>query len=416
MRQIWSTICLLPIIAAAMGALPARAAADATVSEAPSDTFTFRGSLGMEERAFFMRPAYAAQDGDIVQTSFIAAADVAWTSADKKIDVTVSPFLRLDTIDDDRTHFDLREAAANYYGGDFDVRVGISKVYWGVAESHQLVDIVNQSDLVEEPKGDEKLGQPMVMLRGRVDAVEASVLLLPAFRPRTLPGVEGRLRASIPFDTENERYESSAEDHRLDVAGRLKARIDDFDVGLSYFNGTSREPRFEFAAGKLVPVYDVIDQIGLDVQATLGSTLLKLEAISRDGHQGYGARHFSAVVAGFEYTIGQVFDTSSDLGLVLEYNWDDRPRSAPPTIYNNDFFVGARFAFNDVEDSSGILGALVDAELGSVYARLEASTRLRDSLRLELEGTFVIYAADRDVVLHQIRDDSFVTVRLIQYL
>ncbi len=412
MTRLWSKVCLLPLIAATMGVLDARAASDAS----DADTFSFRGSLGVEERVYFMRPSYAGQDGALAQTSFIAAADASWTSADKKFDATISPFLRLDTVDDERTHFDLREAAVNYYGGDFDVRVGISKVYWGVAESHQLVDIVNQSDMVEEPKGDEKLGQPMVMLRGRVDAVEGTFLLLPAFRPRTFPGIEGRLRASIPFDTENERYESSAKDHRLDIATRLKARIDDFDIGFSYFNGTSREPRFEFAAGKLVPVYDVIDQVGVDVQATLGSTLLKLEAISRDGHQGFGARRFSAVVAGFEYTIGQVLGSSGDLGVVLEYNWDDRPRSAPPTIYNNDFFVGARFAFNDVDDSSGILGALVDTEVGSVYARLEGSTRLRDNLRLEVEGAFVIYADDRDVVLHQIRDDSFITVRLIQYL
>ena len=73
-------------------------------------------------------------------------------------------------------------------------------------------------------------------------------------------------------------------------------------------------------------------------------------------------------------------------------------------------------ACNDVGDSSGILGALIDADKGSVYARLEGSTRIRESLRLEFEGEFVIYANELDTVLHQFKDDSFITVRLKQYL
>ena len=407
---------LLPILAAAMVARGTLAADAATNAEVFDGAFNLKGSLGVEERIFALRPAFDGQDRAIVQTSLTAAADATWTSDDKRLDVDISPFLRLDDTDEKRTHWDLREAAVNYYAGAVDLRVGISKVYWGVTESHQLVDIVNQSDMVEEPRGTEKLGQPMVMLRGRVDAIEATALLLPAFRPRTFPGVDGRLRPALVIDGADAQYESSAGTHRLDSAVRLKARIDDFDVGLSFFDGTSREPRFEFAGGKLVPVYDVIDQVGLDLQATLGATLLKLEAISRDGYRGPGSRRFSAVVAGVEQTFAQAFDSAADVGLVLEYNWDDRPPSAPPTIYDNDFFLGARFAFNDVGDSSGILGTLIDAEKGSVYARLEGSTRIRESLRLEFEGEFVIYASDLDGVLQQFKDDSFITIRLKQYL
>lgn len=415
MRRVWSkgTSALLLGLAAATHAA---AAQDAESDSASSGgAFAIRGSIGVEARTFTVRPSYPLQNRELVQTSLVASAKASWTSNDKAVVVDIAPFLRLDETDADRSHWDLREAAVSLYGRYIDVRVGIGKVFWGVTESRKLVDIVNQTDLVEEIEGDEKLGQPMVMLRGHVDSAEAAVFILPAFRERTFPGAKGRLRPWLPINRVLAQYESDAHDRHLDVAGRLKGRIDDFDIGLSYFSGTSREPRFEIGGSSLIPVYDVIDQAGLDVQATLGPTLLKLEAITRDGHQGADARRFSAVVAGVEHTLSQPFDTAWDLGLILEFTWDDRPSSAPPTIYNKDLFVGARLAFNDADDSSALVGALFDADNGSIYATIEASSRIDDVLRFEIEGAFILRADDLDFVLHQMRDDSHIVFRLLRF-
>lgn len=411
--QAWSKGNLALLLSLSTALTSVARAEEATIS---SGTFTLRGSIGGEARVFTMRPAYAAQNDELVQTSLIASAKASWMSNDKSVVVDVAPFLRLDETDPDRSHWDLREAAVNVFLPNLDVRAGVSKIYWGVTESRKIVDIVNQTDLVEDPDGDEKLGQPMLMLRGHVDIAEATVVVMPAFRQRTMPGERGRLRTALPVDRTLVEYESDSHDHRVDVAGRLKARIDDFDIGLSYFNGTSREPRVEYRGGSsLIPVYDTIDQIGLDVQATLGPTLLKLEAITRDGHQGVDARRFSAVVTGVEHTVSQPFDTAWDLGLILEFTWDDRPLSAPPTIYNKDFFVGTRFAFNDTDDSSALVGALFDVETNSVYATLEGSTRIDDTLRLEVEGAFILRADDLDFVLNQVRDDSHIVFRLLRF-
>ena len=40
--------------------------------------------------------------------------------------------------------------------------VGAAKVFWGTAESRHLVDIINQTDAVEDIDEEDKLGQPMV--------------------------------------------------------------------------------------------------------------------------------------------------------------------------------------------------------------------------------------------------------------
>ena len=72
------------------------------------------------------------------------------------------PFFRYDHADKERTHFDIREFDFIYSGDFWSVRLGVRKVFWGTTETQHLVDIVNQTDFLEGPDGEDKLGQPMV--------------------------------------------------------------------------------------------------------------------------------------------------------------------------------------------------------------------------------------------------------------
>jgi hypothetical protein len=139
-----------------------------------------------------------------------------------------------------------------------------------VTESRHLVDIINQTDLVENIDEEDKLGQPMLEVSTLQDFSEVRFYVLPGFRERTFPGRDGRFRGPFVVDTDNARYDSAAKDHRVDFAARYSNYFGDWDVGISIFNGTSREPRFLPSAtpGRLVPYYDVITQAGLDVQYT----------------------------------------------------------------------------------------------------------------------------------------------------
>ena len=78
--------------------------------------------------------------------------------------------------------------------GDWELRLGIGKVFWGVTESRHLVDTINQSDGVEDIDGEAKLAQPMATLSWIRDWGVVELLVLPYFRERTFAGVEGRPR------------------------------------------------------------------------------------------------------------------------------------------------------------------------------------------------------------------------------
>ena len=77
---------------------------------------------------------------------------------------TFVPFVRVDSGDQERTHFDIREFTFLWLEEDFELRVGVRKVFWGTTEVLHLVDIINQTDLVENTDTEDKLDQPMANL------------------------------------------------------------------------------------------------------------------------------------------------------------------------------------------------------------------------------------------------------------
>jgi hypothetical protein len=170
-----------------------------------------------------------------------------------------SPFLRLDREDAERTHADIRELQWLMVQDDWELRVGVGKVFWGVTESQNLVDVINQTDLVENTDGEDKLGQPMINISlfqywGTMD-----LFVLPLFRERTFSGENGRLRFPLLVDTDAARYESGAGRRHIDLAVRWTGSIANWDIGVSHFYGTSREPLISLndLATSLIPYYEI---------------------------------------------------------------------------------------------------------------------------------------------------------------
>lgn len=261
-----------------------------------------------------------------------------------------------------------------------------------MTESQHLVDIINQTDYVENPDGEEKLGQPMINLSYSGNLGIVDLYLLTGFRQRTYPGENGRLRLPITLHESEALFESGAGKNRIDFALRWSYFSGDWEVGLSHFSGTAREPRFELRmaldpAGfpldaSLIPVYEVIEQTGLDLQLVANDWLWKLELIRRAG-QG---EPFVAATFGFEKTLVGVFNSRADLGLVVEYLFDDRAAQAP--VYGeNDWAVGLRWALNDADNSQLLLVFVWDKKTAEQLLTLEASRRLGANWKLNAEVT-----------------------------
>ena len=322
-----------------------------------------------------------------------------------------TPFFRADQHDSERTHADIRELAWIKAADDWELRVGIRKVFWGVTEFQHLVDIINQTDQVENTDDEDTLGQPMVNFALIRDWGTLDFFVLPGFRERTFAGREGRPNGALVVDTDNAQYESGAEERHIDLALRWTHTTGPWDIGLAHFWGTSRDPRLIpnlNGAGEIVltPFYDIINQTSLDLQYTGEEWIWKLEAIHRQG-QGDS---YSAAAGGFEYTFVGVFESAADLGIIGEYAWDERGDDAP-TPFENDVVIGARLALNDAQSTELLSGLVFDLDSDARFYSLEASRRLGDNWKLSVEARLSSHIPQDDPAF-SLRTEDFIQLEL----
>lgn len=375
------------------------------------------GYVAGELRAFPHAAVEAEQDHHW-NASILAEPEYFHESDDGRQLFEFSVFARLDDHDSERTHWDVRELSWLYAAESWELRLGIRKVFWGVAESNHLVDIINQTDLVENIDTEDKLGQPMINFAVLRDWGTVDVFVMPYFRERTYPGRDGRLRTQPYVDTDLAKYESAAEEHHVDLAIRYSHYIGDFDFGISHFYGTSRDPRLlptlRDDGVVLAPFYDIIHQTGIDIQATKGDWLWKLEMISRHGQaDASGDDHFFAMVGGFEYTFVGVFDSAVDVGVIGEYVFDDRDEFAT-TPFEDDVVTGVRIALNDAQSTEILAGVTFDMDSSAKFFNLEASRRLGANWKVELESRFFT-AIPEDDLQYLLRDDDVIQLTLARY-
>jgi hypothetical protein len=368
-------------------------------------------------------------------------------------------FARWDENDDSRTHGDVRELYYQQTGDDFEFKVGARRVFWGVAESRHLVDVINQSDFVENIANEAKLGQPVLSVAAIRETGTVELFLMPYQRARTFPGADGYPRLPFPVHTHEAMYESRRAQDHLDYAVRYTGSFGPVDLGVAWFDGTAREPRLlpcvqrnasgQFIQGSpdgpscdreadyqsvilpppvlppfptpeqvaaeivanlvLVPFYDRLRQASIDAQYVIGSMALKVEALRRyqQGRITWGT------VSGFEYTFGDVAGSGADIGVLAEYLYDEYDEGLS-VLFDDEIFVGSRLALNDVAGTQVLAGVIASREDGkSLRYGLEASGRLTDDWKLSLEARiFSKWPQDDSAFL---ADQDFLTLTLERF-
>ena len=321
---------------------------------------------------------------------------------------TISAIGRFDQSDDQLRYLDFQKFKYEYYFDDVTLKVGNEIVFWGVNETFNIVDIINQSNLAENISGTKKLGQPMASISYSQDYGTFDIYLMPYFRERPFSGKEGRPRLLFEVDKNSITYESSAKKRKIDFALRYSTVIDDLDIGLSHFYGNNRTPVLSPnpLTLKFDSHYPVLSQTGVDIQATKGPWLYKLETVSaKEGSE----RHLGAA-GGIEYTYYGIRNTQSDLGVIVEYAFDDRNDNP----FNNEGIIGLRWSMNDVKSSSLLAGYLFDMRGNSNRFQAEFEQRINDNLKLFLDLS-LNGSIDGTDFTHQFKEDSQITIKVAKY-
>ena len=383
-----------------------------------ADEVKFSGYLEGELRYFPTSPIFKQQDSFFQSVAF--EPEFYWASEDQRDSITFKPFGRLGSSDGNRTHGDIRELFYLHAGSGWQFLVGANKVFWGVTEAAHLVDIVNQTDVVEAFNGEAKLGQPMISLGIEQEWGNLDMYILPYFRTRRFasgneryqfslpfPGLEDQ---AIPFEYQKSLFESDQRQGHVDYAARWSNFYGDFDIAVSAFNGTAREAipilgSVDTSTGQFVPkaltvYYQQLTQLGIEAQYVWEEWLFKFEGIQK----WIGTGNYAAFDVGFEYTFNESI-WGEDWSILVEYLWNNRkavnitglseqatglPNPGVQAFipgeflspFENDVFVGARFALNDAGSTDFVAGVIRDIESHTMLFTFEGSTRVGNSVRL----------------------------------
>ncbi len=330
---------------------------------------------------------------------------------------------------------DIPRGYYQYFGDGYDFLVGSNIVYWGVSESHHVVDSVNQRYTIDQTVDYISLGQPMLNFNLSLGLNSTlSVYGLVYFRDRDQPNAETRFRSPILMSNNDAVYEEG-NGRNLDFAARFRTSQNilwgGVDFALSYFDGTNRAPssmpnacltaggRFigETACGNLiignpqsvffVPYYSKLRRYGVEFVYSNGDLQLTFEGALSNA---IGETYYSAI-GGAQYSFGGIGPNGDTLVVVGEYLYDDRSIIQPANIYDDDVFLGFAYSGNDVAGTNVRGGVYYDVKKDAQIYTVSYSRRINDAIRLEVAG-FSVNAAGTNDPLTVAQDDGFVEVSL----
>ena len=261
--------------------------------------------------------------------------------------------------------------------GDIDVYLGYRHTFWGVAESRNVVDLINQQDMAAGISPDNKLGAPSISIDTYLGSGELQYWYISRFRERTFNDTNAHPGFGMPVSLAQFAHAKGSK--ASDQALRYANSIGDIDYALSIFDGTVREPLIlvqESDPPTIAPHYERMRSIGLELQYTGESILYKFEGLT--GTQS--EKDFDAVVLGTEKTVYSVFETQWDMGVLFEYQYDDRAQA----LIDRMIVSGVRVTANDEFDTNFLILYSVDDAFSQSIFGFEASRRLRNGMTLDL--------------------------------
>ena len=279
-------------------------------------------------------------------------------------------------------------------------------------EAWNPVDIINQSDFVEDFQGEVKLGQPGSLVTLQLDKATVSFFATGVARGRRFGRDDDRLRV-LPAAVIDQQFDGG----RWSPTGAVRAEmpIGPVNVAVSQFLGTAREPVLTPVIGPaglagFRAFYDQISQTSVEADLVLGDSVIKTEFIHQRTDQGtsWGGG------VGIETSFNKIAGGPGDPTVYAEAYADSRSHEAALTPFQRDVFLGARYTLNDTRDTLLELRHTHDLEWRSDLLELRASRRVFEDMVFTFSVLKAANAA-RDPALSSLGRDTQVKLRLARF-
>lgn len=359
--------------------------------------YTNGGNISMQNQFFIDSPIYPLQESYYALLNFSPEIKLSFGEG-KNQEIVAEANANLGSSDDNRSYIDFPKLYYKAKIENHQLLVGNSVEFWGVTETSNPTNIINQQDFIQSPTGRDKLGQMMVKYTGDYTLGRLEMYYLPYTKSIRFSGIEGRFRPIIPIDNEP-TFDEGLNRWTPGFATRFSKSLGAFDFALSYFNGIDRNPIFDLDIPNLNinQRYIKSEIYGVEFQATKDIFALKYEGI----YNSNANKDFLKYVVGLESTHLGIFNTNANAIVIAEYIRNSQSvEQNPIQILSNDLSLGMRLDLNDEKSSNISFGGTYNLDKrGSIFFA-QASSRIFENWVLSFDSA----------ILSQLAPLKFITI------
>ncbi|MCF6330894.1 MAG: hypothetical protein L3I99_05035 [Sulfurimonas sp.] len=331
----------------------------------------YKGNIGFEQE-YFLHDIKGKRDNAL---ALRLEAEFKYELYNSEIAMKVKGIF--DKEDENRRYVDFNELYYKYNFDDSDILIGRNIRFWGALEFHNLVDIFNTKDFLDNPFDyDSKLGTWNVSATHYLENSEISLIV--KLKEENQPMQD---RSSIYYFLPQDYNENLKSKNRPSVFLKYSGSGDELQIDYSfiYLNGFDNNRYLSFEKGKLRQNAYIVNKFLSYATLVLDSTIYKGEysyTLSDDEK----ISNYTEVGVGLEHTLYSFYD-NKDLGLLVEYYKND---SNTQSFFANDLTLGFRLSLNDMSSSEILGGFSVGLDNHEKIMFIKYDTRVFQKYKLAL--------------------------------
>ncbi len=365
--------------------------------------FEYQGDVGIESQAYILAPK------DKHKNNFTAYEQLEMSYTHESLKLATRLYAQQDYYDavgdtkNERTFGRVDELYGLYEFDEDSLFAGRNIRFWGALEVRNITDGFNTQDLRNDLFNPDKMGAWNLAYSHYTDSGEFSIIIKLDEENQKMAALPYAYYFFPAFVTYDDALQSEDSLQRptiyMSYSGTSETEYP-IDYAFIVQHGYDSQRYFK-SDGPLdgAPVTFsehayLVNKVMTYNTAVIDATLIKLEALYTDVIDDALVSDYWHLGLGVEYTM--TFDAlDGDLGLISEYyryeTLDSEKLSDLELFetFQNDLFLGLRYAFNDVDDSSFIGGVIADLEYDEQVYYMEYETRLGESYKIKLDYRYI---------------------------
>jgi len=323
-----------------------------------------------------------------------------------------------------RTFFRLDELYIEFLYDKYKLFLGKNKRFWGSLELNNIVDTFNLRELRNNVFDNEKQGAWNTSISYYTQTGELS-LIVKLYEEDQKMATNQYIFNLLPYGAiYNDNLVTEKTQTYPTVYIKYSDSVDGeypLDWSIIFQHGYDSQRYFTSESNVYLQNAYLVNKVLMYGTWLLNSNIFKFEVIYADVISDLQVSDYIHVGIGYEYDMENIFDLNNNFKIFSEYYGlyflEDKPYSDLEllSIYQNDFFIGLKYGFNDMGDSSILIGSTIDLDYNEKSFTTKYETRISKNLKLNIDYTYVLPSKNYNTAYKQLGKTQILNINMKYY-